>query len=108
VQAAKRADANTRHHVMRLHTSSQVNTGGYEPGLYVPQTEIPLPELPYGSPASCFLIFERDTSQAITPSTFTCELKFNVVEVSVSPVAFWHLLVNAPSPAVLLVALISN
>ena len=58
-----------------------VHVSGSDPELYATQSEVPIAELPYGNPGACFVILERDVSRPITPATFACELKFNVVEV---------------------------
>ena len=57
------------------------HVSGSDPELYATQSEVPIAELPYGNPGACFVILERDVSRPITPATFACELKFNVVEV---------------------------
>lgn len=43
--------------------------------------EIACEGIKYGETKNCFTILERDTGAALTPSTFTCELRFTVVQV---------------------------
>lgn len=54
-----------------------------EPELYgdEPVLSVPCPELKYGVPGVCFVVVARNPEAPIVPATFTCELKFKVVEV---------------------------
>ena len=52
-----------------------------ETEMYSASGEIAANGIKYGETKSCFTVLERDTSQPLTPATFTCELRFTVVEV---------------------------
>jgi coatomer protein complex subunit gamma len=49
--------------------------------LYSASGEIAVDGIKYGETKSCFTVLERDASHPITPASFTCELRFTVVEV---------------------------
>ena len=49
--------------------------------MYSASGEIAANGIKYGETKSCFTVLERDPSQPITPASFTCELRFTVVEV---------------------------
>eukprot|EP00614_Pseudopedinella_elastica_P025042 CAMPEP_0172623630 /NCGR_PEP_ID=MMETSP1068-20121228/130491_1 /TAXON_ID=35684 /ORGANISM="Pseudopedinella elastica, Strain CCMP716" /LENGTH=948 /DNA_ID=CAMNT_0013432273 /DNA_START=44 /DNA_END=2890 /DNA_ORIENTATION=- len=61
----------------------QVSLEGGEPQLFgdEPVLVVPCKELKYGIPGSCFVVVARNPAEPIVPATFSCELKFNVVEV---------------------------
>eukprot|EP00977_Amphora_coffeiformis_P029594 scaffold41745_cov176-Amphora_coffeaeformis.AAC.8 len=52
-----------------------------ETEMYSASGEIVANGIKYGETKSCFTVLERDTSRPLTPATFTCELRFTVVEV---------------------------
>lgn len=43
--------------------------------------EMPCDGIKYGDTKNCFTILERDASAPLTPTSFTCELRFTVVQV---------------------------
>jgi len=43
--------------------------------------EIAAESIKYGDTQNCFTVLERNTDEALAPSSFTCELHFNVVQV---------------------------
>jgi len=59
----------------------RVHTEGSNPDLYAPVAEIPLKTLNYGTPGSSYVILAKAPGAVITPETFTCELRFTVLEV---------------------------
>ena len=61
-----------------------VSVEGAEPELYGDEEvlSVPCKELKYGVPGSCFVVLARNPDVPIIPAQFTCELRFNVVEVN--------------------------
>jgi coatomer protein complex subunit gamma len=52
-----------------------------ETDLYAASGEIAVNGIKYGDTKSCFTVLERDVGEALSPATFTCELRFTVVQV---------------------------
>mmetsp|Transcript_5162 Transcript_5162/g.14783 ORF Transcript_5162/g.14783 Transcript_5162/m.14783 type:complete len:949 (+) Transcript_5162:103-2949(+) len=49
--------------------------------IFTASGEIPINGIRYGDSKNCFTVLERNTEAALTPSTFTCELRFTVIQV---------------------------
>jgi coatomer protein complex subunit gamma len=52
-----------------------------ETEVFTASGEIACEGIKYGETKNCFTILERDVGAALVPSTFTCELRFTVVQV---------------------------
>jgi len=49
--------------------------------IYTASGEIPCNGIRYGDSKNCFTVLERNTEAALAPTTFTCELRFTVLQV---------------------------
>lgn len=49
--------------------------------IFTASGEIACPSIKYGETKNCFTILERSTDAPLSPSQFTCELRFSVVQV---------------------------
>ena len=52
-----------------------------EPGIYEVTGEIAAEHIKYGDIGNCFAVVERNTSESITASKFSCEMKFAITQI---------------------------
>jgi coatomer protein complex subunit gamma len=52
-----------------------------ESEVFTASGEIPISGIRYGESKNCFTVLERNTDAPLTPGSFTCELRFTVVQV---------------------------